>query len=143
MNNLYVTEFLCCRIIWVPPPPFPCEMAPPPLYFYSLYCICMSTCLACLHLLAGEGAGGPKSYDSTETLVLYVNTILTLRLQQIFGRSYCYSVNKHLSRHFNREICMYRMSFWNINLPSVIFRIKTKFIFSRKKFILLTREYVG
>ncbi len=32
-----VTEFLCCRMIWVPPPlPFPCEMAPPSLSFYSL-----------------------------------------------------------------------------------------------------------
>jgi hypothetical protein len=49
-------------------PPFPCEMAPPTLFFYSLYV----NCIACLHSQVGEGMGGPKSYDSTETLVLYM-----------------------------------------------------------------------
>ncbi len=29
-------------------------------------------CIARHHLLAGEGVGGPKSYDSTESLVLYM-----------------------------------------------------------------------
>jgi hypothetical protein len=27
-----VPEFLSCRMIWVPHPPFPCELAPPPLF---------------------------------------------------------------------------------------------------------------
>jgi hypothetical protein len=58
-------ELLLCRMIWVPPPPYPCEMAPPLSVFL------LPVCIAHLHSLAGEGADGPKSYDSTETLVLY------------------------------------------------------------------------
>jgi hypothetical protein len=43
------------------------------LSFYTLYGIVR------LHSLAGEGVGGPKLYDSTETLdTLYL--ILTLRI---------------------------------------------------------------
>jgi hypothetical protein len=30
------SEFLCCRMIWVPPPPFPIEMAPPSLFLSTL-----------------------------------------------------------------------------------------------------------
>jgi hypothetical protein len=32
-----VPEFLCCQMIWVPEPAFPCDMAPPLLSFYILY----------------------------------------------------------------------------------------------------------
>jgi hypothetical protein len=67
-----VPQFLCCRMIWVPPPPFPCEMASLPSVFL------LPVRIACLHSLAGEGAGGPKSYEqhSTETLVLYMKDSL-------------------------------------------------------------------
>jgi hypothetical protein len=55
-----------------PPPPFSSEMAPPLSVF--LVPICMDQ----LHSLAGEGAGGLKSYDSRNTLILYIE-MLSLR----------------------------------------------------------------
>jgi hypothetical protein len=66
-----VPEFLCCRMIWALLPPFLWEMAPPP---------CLSTActvgLAHQHSLAGVETGGPKPYNSTETLVLYTQYLL-------------------------------------------------------------------
>ncbi len=64
-------------MFWVP---FPFEMAPPPL---CLFTPCLYT-VARLHSLMGDGAAwvAPKSYDSTETLALYIK--YTLYLSQIF-----------------------------------------------------------
>ncbi len=50
---------------WVPPPPFPCEKWLPLLSVFLL-----PVRISRPHSLEGEGAGGPKSYDSTESLVL-------------------------------------------------------------------------
>ena len=46
-------------MIWVPPLPFP----------WSVFLF--PVCIARQHPLAWAGVGGSKSYDSTETLVLY------------------------------------------------------------------------
>jgi hypothetical protein len=59
-----VQEFLRCRMSWVPPPSVPCETVFPSVFLFPL-------CIARLQSLAGERAGGPKIYDSKETLVLY------------------------------------------------------------------------
>ncbi len=55
-----VPQSLCCRIIWVPPLPFPWRVAPP-------LCLSIPVCIAQI----------TKSYDSTGTLVLYLYTVLT------------------------------------------------------------------
>ena len=58
---------------------------PPPLSVFLL-----PVCIARLHSLAGEGAGGPNSYDSTESLVLYIlyslyiaPSILQIRMEPV------------------------------------------------------------
>ena len=71
-----VSEFLCCRTILVPPTTFPCEITPPSVFL-------LPVCIARLHLLAGEGVGGPKSDDSTETLVLYMQHSLCATLPSV------------------------------------------------------------
>ncbi len=48
-----------------PPNPFPVRNGSPPIYVFLL-----SLGIVRQLSLAGEGAGGPKSYDCTETLVL-------------------------------------------------------------------------
>jgi hypothetical protein len=60
-----VPEFLCCRMIWVPHP-FPLRNGSPPLCLSIL-----PVCIARLHLLAGEGAGGPKSRQHRKSGTLY------------------------------------------------------------------------
>ncbi len=60
-----VPEFLCCRMIWFHPHPFPCEFAAPLSVFLLTVCtLYSSSTLAC-----GGGVGGPKKYDSTESIL--------------------------------------------------------------------------
>jgi hypothetical protein len=73
-------------MIRVPPPEMP---PPPPLSVFLL-----PVCIALLHSLAGEGVGGPKSYDSTETLVLHIQ-------YSLYGVSYTV---QHVKGTVQREL---------------------------------------
>jgi hypothetical protein len=54
-------------MIWIPPPPLPLEITP----HFFVFLVPVGTCMVRKHLVAREGAGVPKSYVSTETLILY------------------------------------------------------------------------
>jgi hypothetical protein len=71
-------------------------MVPIPIFLSSFYSMYVLYTVALPHSLAGEGAGSPKSYDGTETLVpvLTDNIHCTVRIHKInadldpaFGKS--------------------------------------------------------
>jgi hypothetical protein len=65
-----VPEFLCCRLIWGHPPPHPLAIV---AILYSVHTRTGSRKIERGEpFLTGKGMKGPKSYYSTETLVLYL-----------------------------------------------------------------------
>ncbi len=101
VKEVKYTEFLCCRMIWSPHPLSRAKWLPTPyLSFYSLS-VCSLYSSPTVHSLAGEGAGGHKSYNTNSGTLYPIQN--SLYGNYIKARKFSFTVKIHFQYFSMRE----------------------------------------